>query len=94
MATLKGMMPETSLSVQWLRLGFHCRGLVLIPVRERRCHIHIKNNSTFIMEIKGNIEKNKQVLSFEAIKNDQLSLKKDQGLMGMKNKIILKDTAQ
>ena len=53
-----------------------------------------KNNSTFIMEIKGNIEKNKQVLSFEAIKNDQLSLKKDQGLMGMKNKIILKDTAQ
>lgn len=25
MATLKGMMPETSLAVQWLRLGFHCR---------------------------------------------------------------------
>ena len=46
------------------------------------------------MEIKGNIEKNKQVLSFETIKNDHLSLKKDQGLMGVKNKIILKDTAQ
>ena len=41
------------------------------------------------MEIKGNIEKNKQVLSFETIKNDQLSLKTDQGLMEMKNKIIL-----
>ena len=25
MATLKGMMPETSLAIQWLRLGFHCR---------------------------------------------------------------------
>lgn len=48
-----------------------------------------KNNPTFIMEIKGNIEKNKQVLSFETIKNDQLSLKTDQGLMEMKNKIIL-----
>lgn len=46
------------------------------------------------MEIKGNIEKNKKVLSFETIKNGQLSLKTDQGLMEMKNKIILKDTIQ
>ena len=71
------------------------QGTKIPHVVQPHTHTHAQNNPAFIKGIKGNIEKkNKQVLSFETIKNDQLSLKKDQGLMEMKNKIISKDTTQ